>query len=416
MQTCGRFDAQGSDINGLTRVAITIAFENGLSDDNLTSNITPFEAEMRSRLWWQIFILDVRMAEDDRSEPHILESQFHNKFPSNVNDADLDPDMSYIPKSHPGKSEMLFSLVRLEITYLTRQISFSDQFNEMNSYATMSTSEKCEAIDQLKERMEREILSHCDISIPLGFFTAESCRLILAKLRLTVIKPRNRKRQQVLIQDNFRQTCVEILERAKAMRLYERGNVWLWLVQSYIEWDALTYLFISLSLSPLGHMADASSAVAEDTYHYWNEMSDSRGFSRWTRIKDFHAQALVAREMALANPSLFGPLSNGTDQLEDCEWMPIGSHEPIKLTTAQPGLSSPIIPAEVCVFQSAGQPESSMEPERRVTQMHGRQNTQTAEETSDIPSSGTSCQWSAALFEGYFEVLDSEQEGAISWF
>ncbi|KAJ6056809.1 uncharacterized protein N7446_007700, partial [Penicillium canescens] len=413
---CGRFDAQGPDIKSLTRVAITIAFENGLNDENSNPNIAPFEAEMRRRLWWQIFILDVRMAEDDRSEPHILESQFHNKFPSNVSDADLNPDMSYIPENHPAKSEMLFSLVRLEVSYFTRLVSFSDQFTGKNSYPTMSTSEKCEAIDRFEERMEREYLSHCDTSIPLDFVTAESSRLILAKLRLTMSKPRNRESQQVLIQDSFRQNCVEILDRSKAMRLHERGGLWRWLFQSYIEWDVLTYLFISLSLSPLGHMADAAFAAAEDIYQYWNGRSDSRGCSRWTRIKEFHAQTLVAREMALVNPSLFGISSDGTDQLEDCESMAMGSHESITSTATQPGVSGPIISSEIRVSPLVGRPESSMEPEQRFAQMHGHHNTQISEETSDIPSSGTACQWSTTLFERYFEVLDSEQEGAISWF
>jgi hypothetical protein len=199
------------------------------------------------------------------------------------------------------------------------------------------------------------------------------------------------------------------------MRLHERGNLWLWLFQTYIEWDVLTYLFISLSLSPLGHMAEAALAAAEDIYQYWNGMSDSSGCSRWTRIKGFHAQALVAREMALVDPSLFGILSNGTDELEDRESMATGTDKAITSTT-QPGGSRPIVSPEVCVSPLVGRPDSSMEPEQRFAQMHGRQNTKTSEETSDIPSSGTACQWSAALFESYLEVLDSEQEGAISWF
>ncbi|KAJ5748243.1 uncharacterized protein N7511_009939 [Penicillium nucicola] len=371
---------------------------------------------MRRRLWWEIFIHDIRMAEDDKSEPQILESQFYNQFPSNVNDSDLDPNMSYIPKSHPGKSDMLFSLVRLEVNCLTRQISFSDHFNEINSYATMSTLEKCGAIDRFEERIEREILSHCDMSIPFDFFIAESCRLILANLKLTVTKPRDRKNQQVLIEDNFRHNCVEILRRAKAMRLHERAYVWLWLVQSYIEWDALTYLFISLSLSPLGHTADASFAIAEDIYQYWNAMIDFQGFPRWNRIKDFHAKALATRQMVLASPGMFGILSTGTDQHEDCEQVAVEIHGPTEPSPIQSGLTSPTRSPALCVSQSAGQPESSMVPEQRFAQTHKFQNTQPAGEILDIPSSGTSCQWSAALFESYFEVLDSEQEGAISRF
>jgi hypothetical protein len=37
---------------------------------------------------------------------------------------------------------------------------------------TIQAPEKCEAIDRFKERMERDLLSHCDISPPLDLCTA----------------------------------------------------------------------------------------------------------------------------------------------------------------------------------------------------------------------------------------------------
>lgn len=417
MQVCGRFDGHGPDVKSLTRLAIRVAFENGLDEGDQRTNTTPFEAEMRRRLWWQIFVLDTRIAEDEGSEPRILESQFHSKFPSRISDADLDPDMSKIPRNQLGKSEMLFSLVRLETSYFTRLLLFSAHFTEQNSYPTMSTSrEKCEALDRFKERLELEYLSHCDTSIPLDFLTAESSRLILAKIKLTVTKPRNREREQVLTQESFRETCVEILERAKALRLHERSRQWLWLFQSYIEWDALTYLFINLSLSPLGDGVVTAWAVAEDIFQYWNAMSDSRGCSRWRRIEEFHTQALTAREMAISKPVLSRASSSEGDRLEANDTTAMGSLEPVPLATALTGASEAVISPALYASQIIPRSESSMEPQQFLDQVYGNQNAQTAGESLDIPSSATACQWSAALFEQYFGLLDSEQDVAASWF
>ncbi|KAJ5296928.1 uncharacterized protein N7443_007821 [Penicillium atrosanguineum] len=407
---CGRFNAQGPEVKSLTRLAITIAFEIGLNDENLRINITPFEAEMRRRIWWQIFVLDTRIAEDDISEPCILESQFQNKFPSSISDADLDHDMSEIPKAQPGKSEMLFSLVRLETSYFTRLVLFSDQFTEKNSYPTISTSqEKCKAIDRFKERIELEYLSHCDTSIPLDFVTAESCRLIIAKLKLTVTKPQNRESQQVLTQESFRETCTEILKRAKEFRLHERSKRWLWIFQTYIEWDALTYLLISLSISPLGDGVDTAWTAAEEVFQYWDVISDSRGCSRWSRIVGFHTQALTAREMALSNPSVFRPSSNGDGQLEDSELIATNKPEPIP--SADTMASLPLYPASQVIERL----DSSVQPQGSFNRTSEDQSAEAAREPLGIPSSGTACQWSAALFEQYFDVLNSEQHDA-PWF
>ena len=414
MQVCGRFDEKGPDVKSLTRLAIATAFENGLNDESSSSNIPPFETEIRRRIWWQIFVLDIRMAEDDRSEPRILESQFHKKFPLNVSDTILDPDMRDVPKSQSGKSEMLFSLVRLEISYFARLAVFSDQFCENNSYPIMSNSEKCDAIDRFKERIESEYLSHCDASIPLDFVTAESSRLILAKFKLTVSKPRDRESRELLTQESFRGTCVEILERAKAMRLHGRSKQWLWLFQTYIEWDALTYLLLSLSLSPLGDGADTAWTAAEDIYQYWNVNSDSRRCSRWSRIEEFHTQALTAKEMALRNPSLFGTSPNRRRQLENFEPMLMGSHESIPSATTQIEPSDTVL--AIHASQEIQPPELSVDPQKYMDVMGGLSNGQTDGGSLDIPSSGTACQWSTALFERYFEILDSEQDMTALWF
>lgn len=58
---------------------------------------------MRRRLWWQIYILDINIAEDCGTNPRILESWFDTRLPSNVTDAGLDPDMKDPPRNCSGK-------------------------------------------------------------------------------------------------------------------------------------------------------------------------------------------------------------------------------------------------------------------------------------------------------------------------
>ncbi|KAF3390383.1 Bikaverin cluster transcription factor bik5 [Penicillium rolfsii] len=385
---CGRFDKQGPDTKRLTEVAIKIALRNNLHRDGLELKMTPFEVEIRRRLWWQIYILDVRTAEDSGSDPHILSDSFNTQLPSNINDASLHPDMSEMPQVDPGRTEMSFALVRFEGSNFARRIVFSDKFCQENSYDILSASEKCAAINKFREEIEQRYLSHLDKGIPVDFITAASIRLILVKLKLTVNKPRTRQNQHLIMQSSFRKTCVEILERARLLRRYEKGKQWLWLFQTYIEWDALCYLFIHLSLVPAGDDVQSAWCAANDIYDHWKHHSDTCLDRRWRNIEEQRSRALHARELVQSQPSAFAtpPVDGDFEQLEP-EYL-----DPLKLNPPSDG--APVRQTEVI--------PPPLEGENPI-------------EGLEIPSAGTGCQWSAGTFERYFEVLNMEHDLHSPW-
>jgi hypothetical protein len=331
--------------------------------------------------------LDVRTAEDNGSDPHILSDSYNTRFPSNVNDASLHPEMSQMPQASPGKTEMSFTLVRIEGSNFARRIVFSDNFCQENSYDILSAHEKCVAINNFREEMEQRYLSHLDKGIPLDFITAASIRLILVKLKLTVNKPRARQNQHLIMQPSFQRTCVEVLERARLLRQYEKGKQWLWLFQTYIEWDALCYLFIHLSLVPAGDDVPSAWSAASDIYDYWKNHSDTCLDRRWRNIEGLRSRALHASEMVQREPSVFAipPVDSGGfdefDQLDTLETNPLGEGPSV----SQPEVGPPALYGE------------------DIT------------EGLDVPSAGTGCQWSAGIFERYFEMLDSEHDLHGSW-
>ncbi|KAJ5523368.1 fungal-specific transcription factor domain-containing protein [Penicillium frequentans] len=378
---CGRFDKRGPDTNRLKDVAIRLAFQNNLHRDGLEFNMAPFEVEIRRRLWWQICVLDVRTAEDNGSDPQILTTSFTTRFPSNVNDSSLHPGMSEMPQAFSGRTEMSFTLVRFEGSNFARRVVFSDKFCQENSYDVLSGLGKCVAINNFRDEIEEKYLSHLDKSVPLDFITAASIRLILVKLKLAVNKPQTRQSQHLVMQQSFRKTCVEILQRARLLRHYEMGKQWLWLFQTYLEWDALSYLFINLSLVPSGDDVDLAWGAVDDIYDYWKDHSDACLDHRWKDIEDLRSRALYARGLVQREPSVFAMSPVGS-----CDSNPFDRNTQVQ--------SAPISHAEVV---------STALQEEGIT------------ESLTIPSAGTGCQWSAQIFEKYFEVLDSEHNLHRSW-
>ncbi|KAL4745746.1 hypothetical protein BDW72DRAFT_198337 [Aspergillus terricola var. indicus] len=293
----GRNDPHGPDVYALVGLAIGMALKMGLNQDGEAQGYPPFEVELRRRVWWQLFTLDIRVAEDRGSEPCILESSFNTRLPSNVADTTLHPAMSRPPACGQGRTEMLFSLVRFEGSYFARQMVFSEKFRAENSYARLSSQKGRHAIDLFQERIEKQYLVYCDERIPLDRVTMQSIKLILAKLRLVVAARAEDENTASKGRASARSTkaWAQILQDAEALRSYEDGKQWLWLFQTYIEWDGLAHLLQHLFADLSRKDWDEQWGLANRVYAYWNEDQTFQRDVRWKAVQDLWSEVLDRR-------------------------------------------------------------------------------------------------------------------------
>lgn len=308
IKTCGRRDEYGPDVSSLIGIAVGNALRMGLHCTETTPGLSPFEMEMRRRVWWQISTLDARIAEEHNIEPSILDYMCDTRLPSNINDMNLDPDMTQPAVDQTGKTEMLYSLVRFQASHFSRRVLFSDQVCRRNGYEILTPVQKRDKIDEFWEDIETKYLSLCDKNIDLNFITVTSVRLIIVKWKLAVSKPLANEKQDNGMGMCFRKTCEEVLQCAHALRQYEKGRRWLWLFQTYVEWDALTYLLMDLCLMPETQTTDTTWKVIDEVYYYWRDVSDVFKDRRWERIEDLRREALAAR--------MSGPTVNVPPQLD----------------------------------------------------------------------------------------------------
>lgn len=78
--------------------------------DGSTSRFSPFEAELRRRLWWQLIVLDMRAAEDRGTSTIIAQGSYDTRLPHNIDDAEFGPDTTAPLRDRPGPSDTTFSL------------------------------------------------------------------------------------------------------------------------------------------------------------------------------------------------------------------------------------------------------------------------------------------------------------------
>lgn len=132
--------------------------------------LSPYDTEMRRRLWWQICVLDVRASEDHGSDPSIFDHTFDTKFPLSINDADIDPDAKEPPKPREGISEMTFVLIRFEICALSKRLQYTPPGRgpcPMGNPIRLTLEEKEDLIKETSVRLEEKYLKHCENAGPL---------------------------------------------------------------------------------------------------------------------------------------------------------------------------------------------------------------------------------------------------------
>ncbi|KPM46347.1 hypothetical protein AK830_g89 [Neonectria ditissima] len=422
--TCGRRDKNGPDVCTLTGLAIGNAMKLGLHCDGASMNLPPFETEMRRRLWWQICTLDVRNAEDHGIEPNILEPMFSTEFPSNVYDISLDPDMRDAPVNQQTKTDMIFSLVRFQGSHFARRVVFSDKFCRANSYPVLTEAEKCLAIDEFKKRLEVQFLSHCDAGVPLDFVTTISIRLILDKLTLAVCKPKAEHNRTSPLKSNYQRLCYEVLQQAQALRQYEKGSCWLWLFQTYVEWDAMAYLLLDLCINPSVQTPDTAWSIIDSVYAHWKNDDDIYRDGRWVHIEELRAQAIAVRDKTQATTRV--PEGGCINGIQDSSMMDTRRLEGSPKTTNNPiseNGTSPMVNgeqgfprvSEIPVIAPADSEHSSEVPASSADSSYFQPTGEMATNDSDLPGAGTACEWSAALIERYWEVAGIEQVSSTAW-
>jgi hypothetical protein len=392
---------------------IDIAYAIGLHRDGAEVNLPPFDVEMRRRLWWHIVTLDIRIAEDSSTEPRTSLLNFNTKMPSNTNDACLDPDMGNTAVCQSGKTEMTFSLIRFTVTEFALRCLFSKQLRTAADYEPLDRQRRLKELEQLKERLEYRYLSCCDENIPFDFVVAESTRLVLAKIGMYLRRPPLNEHNSVR---PFEPTCwkqsVDILGHAYCLRRYEKGAKWLWLFQTYVEWDALAYLLLYLCFNGCEGGAESAWKTAGDVYQYWREDPDVYRDRRWRQIEALWAGAqsgrkrdhMVSRHSELCSSGQtpgFTDATNGFSCPDQSTYMRRLDH-----TSSTTNGKPPDFRCERN-YRHSDSPLTNTAPTGDTSLGTDQQLLSGAE---DVPTSGTRCEWSALLFERYFNVLDGNSD------
>ena len=296
----------------LTGLLIRIAIAQGCHRDGQQFGLSPFDTEMRRRLWWQLCTLDVRASEDHGSDPTIIEQSFDTKFPLNINDEDITPGMKEWPEEHEGATEITFDLIRYSVSTTVRRLSYAPAGPgpcRVRS-AGLSLEDKEHMIEDLHQYLEKKYLRHLDTSVPLHWVSATVARLIMAKMWLIVHHPFSRSDGGAGLpqttKDRLFLTSIEVIEFSRLLETEKTTIKWGWLFRTYVQWHALAFVLSQLCTRTTGPEIDKAWMVIEGVFDDWggSVSSNQRGML-WKPLRKLLVKARAERAKALQQQALF---------------------------------------------------------------------------------------------------------------
>ncbi|KAK5046405.1 hypothetical protein LTR84_008207 [Exophiala bonariae] len=249
----------------LAGVASRIAQGMGLHRDGSDLGVSPFETELRRRLWWQISILDFRSAELSGSGRFGDFGLSNTKTPTNANDEDLWPEMITAPVQQTRPTEMITCLLRCEFGSFWKEklqerksvITFEDV--KLASPWKSSLEERDAHINELEQRLEEKFLRYCDPSIPIQFLATIIARAAVNSMRLMAHHPRKYGNVDDLPQserDYLWKVSLKLIESDNLAHSSRGLKKFMWHTNEYFQWQAFVHLLNELRSRTLGEEVD----------------------------------------------------------------------------------------------------------------------------------------------------------------
>jgi len=247
----------------LSGIAVRLALRMGLHRNGISLGLSPFESEMRTRLWWQIVHIDLRASEI--SGTIASKDLFFGdvKFPLNIEDEDLHPDMTKLPSERIGITPMVLCLLRCDNSELRDGLISNDRnclrYDKLIN-TDMSIVEKDNLISKLEDLLERKYLRYCDPSNSLHCFVSVIARSSICKMKLLAHNPRQFSSRGIKVPQKDRDIIfssgTKFLEYGNLLQSNPCLRKYMWQIRSGFIWDSLVYVLIETRHRKIGPEVD----------------------------------------------------------------------------------------------------------------------------------------------------------------
>lgn len=293
-----------STLNG---AALRLGQKMRLHRDDADSKYTPFEREMRVRLWWQIGGLDSRARALHTRGMRPLSLELGDvRLPLNVNDAELHPDMTEFPLEHGGPTEMVCVLMKLSVPHWLRSSPeaakiFFESVIQAPVRGRNFTVLEDEVINKLEVVTQGRYFRNLDPRIPLHGFTQSIAKLAVSRMRFKIHHPRGRAaiggdvymtREESEMVFEAALTCIEMVDAG----IHSKFSSYLFTrLTSEFLMDTVVYVLSELRQKFAGERVELAWRLMGDLYKNHAELLDAGDNSFYVALGELALEAWEAR-------------------------------------------------------------------------------------------------------------------------
>ncbi|KAI5459326.1 fungal-specific transcription factor [Mariannaea sp. PMI_226] len=299
-----RVNNTGRGIWTLNGLAIRAAQSIGLHRDGRVLNLSPFEAEIRRRLWWRLLSLDGRAAEDyglQNISDHNLISGVDLRgvdLPLNIEDTDIYPEIKELPPARPGYTRMTVPLVSIEVARAWSQI--------LNAASPTGAAREVFRKRVVKEAMSKmaDILARCNTVLPQQRMAAGVSRFVLRKLDVVsrqrdALNHVSSDNSQTMASEEYFLEAVSILEEADQLWSDELLRPYRWSMHAYRQFQMMLYIVWYLCMCPHSPHSDRALRAVQSHVSQSQKLDDGAPHeSKWVVILALQAKATAMVEQA----------------------------------------------------------------------------------------------------------------------
>ncbi|KAH6626561.1 fungal-specific transcription factor domain-containing protein [Chaetomium sp. MPI-SDFR-AT-0129] len=282
----GRYDQHAVWV--LNAIAVRIAQKMGLHRDGEALGVSPFECEMRRRLWWQIIMVDIKYAMFSGLSHGLLTTNWTTKSPSNINDEDIYPSMKTPVRDREGPTEMIFCLITYKLAkFMTDTPGFEvmvlipedDSTPGANSTITEEQQEKYrQGIARLREEMIEVFDKYCDPNAgPTHQIALNMKTHLVAKLEELMIPLKNQEEWGGEVksnEDNMFKIAISQLEHNAVNYTSTMGKGFAWFSLLHFQVDMFMYVAGQLCTRSSGTLVERAWAQVAVVYTFHPELFD----------------------------------------------------------------------------------------------------------------------------------------------
>ncbi|CAG7949172.1 unnamed protein product [Penicillium olsonii] len=337
--TCLRVHETGRGAWILNGLAIRLAQSVGLHRDGASLRLSPFDTEIRLRLWWHLCVLDSRAPEDQGFELTIDVLNRGLRLPLNVDDNQLFPSMKQLPVESIGWTEMSFFLIQTESCRLLHPVLGTRELSPSNALSDLAT--KRQMIQEHTQYVSSKYGATARTTGHLPFLALQHFTTACKKMEFML-----RLREEIDMQEkedagdeiaevsrpSFKLAC-DGLESSSILLTGEISLGFKWLFTTYVPWYALAYVLRCLSNSPCGPNTDRAWDLIDKVFPRelnLNELStpEEDGYSSiWKCLALLRNQALSSRNSQLSANDANAPVER-VDSRDDRTEQGINENEP----------------------------------------------------------------------------------------